>query len=115
MSESASMLLFGDEQIALPGIPPSAASPPVAESPPAQGGIPQCPGQLCLGPLQLLLADADPEPLQPSLLPDPPPWELAEGSGRPEQHPSTADGGGPASPDPRATRQPQLGLFPRHR
>jgi hypothetical protein len=111
VSESASLLLFGDEQISFPGIPRCAAEPRAeprgeseaesgAESPPA--GVLLCPGQLCLGPSQLLLADADPEPMQPSLLPEPPPWELVEPSSpRAAHHPDM-----PA-------RLPQLPLFPR--
>ena len=107
MSESASRRLFGDEQISFPGIPRCAAEPRAesgaesgAESPPA--GVLLCPGQLCLGPSQLLLADADPEPMQPSLLPEPPPWELVEPSSPRAAH----------RPDMPA-RLPQLPLFPR--
>jgi hypothetical protein len=105
VSESASLLLFGDEQISFPGIPRCGAEGPDsgAKSPPPGAGIVICPGQLCLGPSQLLLADADPEPLQPSLLPEPQPWELVE------------------RPSARAVRRPdvparlrQLPLFPRH-
>jgi hypothetical protein len=101
---SASLLLFGDEQISFPGIHPCAAelrAEPGAKSPPAGPGVSQCPGQLCFGPSQMLLEDADPDPRQPSLLPEPPPWDLVE---RP-----TA----PAAPRPdRAARIGQEALFP---
>ena len=63
------------------------------------------PGQLCLGPNQMLLWDADPEPRQPSLLPDPAPWELA-----PPRVPVP-----PARPragEQRRGRPDQLRLFP---
>jgi hypothetical protein len=117
VSESASLLLFGDEQISFPGIPPGVVSRPVTDPLPAGTGGSQCPGQLCLGPSQLLLTDADPEPLQPSLLPDPPPWELVEGPSdhRLEGGGGTAAGGGSTPPETAAARMPQLGLFPRHR
>jgi hypothetical protein len=82
---SGSLLLFGDEQISLPGIHPSGAESrpePDAEKgaePLLAGtGVSHCPGQLCFGPSQMLLADADPDPRQPSLLPEPPPWDLVE-------------------------------------
>ena len=117
MSESASLLLFGDEQISFPGVPPCAPPQREDEPPPNRAGTPHCPGQLCLGPSQLLLADADPEPLQPSLLPEPPPWEVAEHSpprrfeGRLNR---TAAARG-ASPPRTPARMRQLGLFSRHR
>ena len=97
---ASASLLFGDEQISFPGIH-SCAAEPRAESPPAGPGVSQCPGQLCFGPSQMLLDDADPDPRQPSLLPEPPPWDLVE---RP-----TA----PAVPRPdRAARVGQEALFP---
>jgi hypothetical protein len=121
VSESASLLLFGDEQISFPGIPPCAPPRPSArledEPPPERAVISQCPGQLCLGPSQLLLADADPEPLQPSLLPEPPPWEVGE---RPSTRRlegrlgRTAAARGASRPGTPA-RMRQLGLFSRHR
>lgn len=102
MSAPATPLLFGDEQWSLPGIPRSASPPPPKPEPqPVAGTSPVCPGQLALGPGQMLLADADPEPLQPSLLPDPPLWDLVEG---------------PATPAPMLAAVPaslrQLQLFP---
>ena len=117
MSESASLLLFGDEQISFPGIPPGAASRPVTDPLPVNAGASQCPGQLCLDASQLLLTDADPEPLQPSLLPDPPPWELVEGppDGRHEGRGGTAAGAGSTPQETAVPRMPQLGLFPRRR
>lgn len=116
MSESAS-LLFGDEQISFPGILPCAPPRPSArtedEPPPERAVVSQCPGQLCLGPSQLLLADADPEPLQPSLLPEPAPWEIGE---RPSTRRlgRTAAARGASRPGTPA-RMRQLGLFSRHR
>jgi hypothetical protein len=95
------MLLFGDEQFSLPGVPRCAQ--PVAPEPrPTTGGpFPQCPGQLALGPSQMLLTDADPEPLQASLLPEPPLWDLVDR---------------PATPAPMVAGVPaplrQLRLFP---
>jgi hypothetical protein len=51
----------------------------------------------------MLLADADPDPRQPSLLPEPPPWDLVE-------HPAT-----PLTPrSDRAARIRQEPLFPHH-
>src|SRR2546425_10980749 len=76
VSESASLLLFGDEQISFPGVPPCAPPQPEYEPPRNLACIPHCPGQLCLGPSQLLLADPEPQPIQPSLLPEPPPARL---------------------------------------
>jgi hypothetical protein len=120
VSESTSLLLFGDEQISFPGVPrcapPQTSPQPEDEPPPERASMVQCPGQLCLGPSQLLLADADPEPLQPSLLPEPPPWEVAEHSpprrfeGRLNR---TAAARG-ASPPRTPARMRQLGLFSRH-
>ncbi|HWD72898.1 MAG TPA: hypothetical protein VG779_10250 [Actinomycetota bacterium] len=121
MSESASLLLFGDEQISFPGIPRCAPPPPAPqledEPPPSRAGTSHCPGQLCLGPSQLLLVDADPEPLQPSLLPEPPPWEVVEHSstrrfeGRLNRTAAARASGPPRTP----ARMRQLGLFSRHR
>lgn len=82
MEAASLLLLFGDEQYALPGIPrcaPSAGA--LVEEARVSFSPLQCPGQLALGTSQMLLADADPEPLQPSLLPDPAPWEGAEALG----------------------------------
>jgi len=114
--ESASLLLFGDEQISFPGIPPCAPARPVEEPPPACAGVSHCAGQLCLGASQLLLADADPEPLQPSLLPEPPPWEAVEHSltRHREGRLGTAAARGSFPPGTPAHMR-QLGLFPRHR
>jgi hypothetical protein len=110
VTASASLLLFGDEQISFPGIDGCAAGSrtgPGAETGAerllAGPGVSHCPGQLCFGPSQMLLADADPDPRQPSLLPVPPPWDLAE---RP---------GAPVAPD--ADRRPRIRqepLFPHH-
>ena len=88
----------------------------VEELPPASAGASHCAGQLCLGASQLLLADADPEPLQPSLLPEPPPWELVEHSltRRHDGRFRTAAARGSFPPGMPA-RMRQLGLFPRHR
>jgi hypothetical protein len=103
---SGSLLLFGDEQISFPGIQGCAVesrAEPGAESPLADPGVSQCPGQLCFGPSQMLLADADPDPRQPSLLPEPPPWDLVE---RPA---------GPVAPlSDQAARIRQEPLFPHH-
>ena len=116
MRESASLPLFGDEQISFPGIPPCAPARPVEEPPPACAGVSHCAGQLCLGASQLLLADADPEPLQPSLLPEPPPWEAVEHSSirHREGRLGTAAARGSFPPGTPAHMR-QLGLFPRHR
>jgi hypothetical protein len=106
VSASASLLLFGDEQISLPGIHGCAVesrAEPEAESPPAGPRVSQCPGQLCFGHSQMLLDDADPDPRQPSLLPEPPPWDLVERPNAPEA--------------PRPDRAPRIGqeaLFPNH-
>ena len=117
MSESASLLLFGDEQISFPGVPPCAPPQREDEPPPNRAGTPHCPGQLCLGPSQLLLADADPEPLQPSLLPEPPPWEVVEHSltRRPELRLSRTAAARRSRPPGTPARMRQLGLFSRHR
>jgi hypothetical protein len=125
VSESASLLLFGDEQISFPGIPrcapaqspPGPPAQPEDEAPPERASVSQCPGQLCLGPSQLLLADADPEPLQPSLLPEPPPWEVVEHSStrRLEGRLGRTAAARGASPPPTPARMRQLGLFSRHR
>ena len=116
MRESASLPLFGDEQISFPGVPPCAPPQREDEPPPNRAGTPHCPGQLCLGPSQLLLADADPEPLQPSLLPEPPPWEAVEHSltRHREGRLGTAAARGSFPPGTPAHMR-QLGLFPRHR
>ena len=101
MRASASLLLFGDEQISFPGIHPCAAE--SRPEPPSGPGLSHCPGQLCFGPSQMLLADADPDPRQPSLLPEPPPWDLVE-------RPTVA-----AAPrSDRAARIRQEPLFPHH-
>jgi len=115
--ESASLLLFGDEQISFPGIPPCVPAKPVAEPPPASTGVAHCAGQPCLGASQLLLADADPEPLQPSLLPEPPPWESVEHSltRRLEGRLSRTAAARGSSPPGTPARMRQLGLFSRHR
>ena len=102
---SGSLLLFGDEQISFPGFHgcalESMANP--AGDPGAEPGVSHCPGQLCFGPSQMLLADADPDPRQPSLLPEPAPWDLVE-------HPAT-----PLTPrSDRAARIRQEPLFPHH-
>jgi len=117
VSESASLLLFGDEQISFPGVPPCAPPQREDEPPPNRAGTPHCPGQLCLGPSQLLLADADPEPLQPSLLPEPPPWEVVEHSltRRLEGRLSRTAAARGSSPPGAPARMRQLGLFSRHR
>ncbi|MFN2591495.1 MAG: hypothetical protein ABR532_01495, partial [Candidatus Dormibacteria bacterium] len=116
MGASAPLLLFGDEQICFPGIPRCAPPHPVGEAPPDPAGIGHCPGQLCFGHAQLLLADADPEPLQPSLIPEPPPWEADERSliRRREESHRRAGARGASASDP-AARTQQLGLFPRPR
>jgi hypothetical protein len=106
VTASASLLLFGDEQISFPGIHRCATgsrAEPGSESPPPGPGASHCPGQLCFGPSQLLLADVDPDPLQPSLLPDPPPWDLVERRTAPAA--PRSDG---------ATRIRQEPLFPQH-
>jgi hypothetical protein len=125
VSESASLLLFGDEQISFPGVPRCAPPQPLPhpppqpedEPPPSRAGIPHCPGQLCLGPSQLLLADADPEPLQPSLLPEPPPWEDVEhlSTRRFEGRLNRTAAARGSSPPRTPARMRQLGLFSRHR
>jgi hypothetical protein len=103
---SGSLLLFGDEQISFPGVHRCAAEStpePGAEPALAGPGVSHCPGQLCFGPSQMLLADADPDPRQPSLLPDPPPWDLVD---RPAS---------PVAPrSDRAARIRQEPLFPHH-
>ena len=79
MSAPARLLLFGDEQFALPGL--RGAVPALRLAPLPGGGqldagvARPCPGQLRLDHAQLLLADTEPEPTQPSLLPEPPFWE----------------------------------------
>jgi hypothetical protein len=107
---SVSLLLFGDEQICFPGIDGYAAqseagsrTEPGAEPPMAGPGVAHCPGQLCFGPSQMLLADADPDPRQPSLLPEPPPWDLVE--------PLSAPVPPHSDRSPRIRQEP---LFPHH-
>jgi len=84
MSAPARLLLFGDEQIPLPGFRgrrPALAlvlAPPRCDAEPDLGVVRPGPGQLRLDQAQLLLADAEPEPTQPSLLPEPPFWEPGE-------------------------------------
>jgi len=74
--------LFGPEQAPLsgfdPGIRPalrlvgqSETAAPTVPAPP----MPPIPGQLCFSWNQLLLSEVEPEPRQPSLLPEPPLWE----------------------------------------
>ncbi|HYR61090.1 MAG TPA: hypothetical protein VET24_00405 [Actinomycetota bacterium] len=114
MSAPATLLLFGDEQISFPGIPhdggmqaatrepASASASALASGDHSPEPARACPGQLCLGPVQMLLAEADPEPRQPSLLPEPPLWETPDPVHRvPVQDP-------PA----RAAAVRQLHLFP---
>jgi len=105
--QPATLRLFGGEQGPLPGmdrglriLPPEE---PDADCPLAV--VLPGPGQLCLGPNQMLLWDADPEPRQPSLLPDPALWELAPPRVPPRDARHRAGGGGPGRPD-------QLRLFP---
>ena len=81
MSAPARLLLFGDEQVPLPGFRgwrlalapggPGRGPEPDREPPPGDG-------QLTLGHTQLMLDDAEPEPTQPSLLVEPPFWEAVE-------------------------------------
>jgi hypothetical protein len=101
MSAPASLTLFGDEQISFPGIHRCAPAPAADDQGAGEPSSP-CPGQLAFGGFQLMLADAEPEPCQPSLLPEPLPWELADRS--------------PATPAQKCpdTAQPlrQLRLFP---
>lgn len=84
MSAPARLLLFGVEQIPLPGFRgrrPALSlvlAAPTGDAEPDPGVVRPQPGQLRLDQAQLLLADAEPEPTQPSLLPEPPFWELAE-------------------------------------
>jgi hypothetical protein len=111
MRASASLLLFGDEQISFPGIHrcstesrAESRAEPGAEPALAGPGVSHCPGQLCFGPSQMLLAEADPDPRQPSLLPEPPPWDLVERPAAPVARRSD-----------RAARIGQEPLFPHHR
>lgn len=82
MTAPANLLLFGHQQRGLPGIPTGGAPAPAsrADAVPEPAPAPRAPlpGQLVLGPSQLLLAEVDPEPRQPSLLPEPPPWETVD-------------------------------------
>jgi len=79
VSAPARLLLFGDEQIPLPGFrrrrPALALASSAGDPEPGIAGGRGCVGQLRLDHTQLLLADSEPEPTQPSLLPEPPFWE----------------------------------------
>lgn len=68
--------LFGPEQPPFAGLdlgvrPVLRLVPALVEAAPPG----EIPGQLNLSWNQLLLSEAEPEPKQPSLLPEPPPWE----------------------------------------
>jgi hypothetical protein len=74
--------LFGPQQHALPWsdpdlwLVPPPASDPLAGTEPAPPALP-APDQLCFGANQIPVWDIEPEPLQPSLLAEPPMWEAA--------------------------------------
>jgi hypothetical protein len=69
--------LFGAEQVELPGIEPTLWLVALLDDGPAEAPEVVQPGgdQLLLGPNQMLLSEAEPDPRQLSLLPDPPPWD----------------------------------------
>ena len=105
--QPATLRLFGGEQGPLPGMDRGLRILPPDEPdthPPLAVVLPG-PGQLSLGANQMLLWDADPEPRQPSLLPDPAPWELA-----PPRVPVRQ--ARPGADDHEAARQDQPRLFP---
>lgn len=74
--------LFGPQQHPLPWSDPDLwLMPRLSPDPPAGADMvppaPPGPDQLCLGANQIPVWDIEPEPLQPSLLADPPLWEAA--------------------------------------
>lgn len=83
MSQDQTRLPIDPEQPPLPGIE-GAAQPPLMAR--VRDELPEWPlrpfevgrDQLTLGPNQQSLSDVEPEPVQLSMLPDPPPWEMGE-------------------------------------